>query len=64
VGRKQVDNPLNPASSATSDQEVGLPTDSERRPRTQIHPFVDLGFAAFAKIPKVLFETRICLPHA
>ena len=58
VGGEQVDHPLKPVSTTTSDQQIGRATDAKRRPRAQIHPFVDLRFAAVAEGAEVRFEAR------
>ncbi len=58
VGGEQVNHPLKPFSTTTSDQQIGRATDAKRRPRAQIHPLVDLRFAAVAECAEVLFEAR------
>jgi hypothetical protein len=63
VGCEQVDYPLKPVSTATSDHKVGRAADAKRRPRAQIDPFVNLRFAAFAERAEVLFEARGTVLH-
>jgi hypothetical protein len=58
VGGEQVDHPLKPVSTTTSDQKVGRAADAQRRPRAQIDALVDLRFAVFAERSEVLFEAR------
>ena len=58
VGGEQVDHPLKPVSTTTSDQQIGRATDAKRRPRAEIDSLVDLRFAAVAKRAEVLFEAR------
>ena len=58
VGGEQVDHPLKPVSTTTSDQQIGRATDAERRPRAQIDPLVDLRFTAVAERAEVLFKAR------
>ncbi len=58
MGGKQVENPLEPVSTATSDQQVGNATDAETCPGSQVDPIVDLGIASLAKIAQVLSEGR------
>jgi hypothetical protein len=63
MGGEQVDHPLKPVSTTTSDHKVGRAADTQRRPRAQIHPLVNLRFPAFADCAEVLFEVRGTVLH-
>lgn len=56
MGGEDVEDPLNPVSTATSDEKVGQATDSESRPRSQIHALMDLGLTVLPNTPEVFFE--------
>jgi hypothetical protein len=63
VGGEQVDHPLKPVSTTTSDHQIGRATDAKSRPCPQIDPLVNLRLAAFAEGTEVLFEARGTVLH-
>jgi hypothetical protein len=63
VGGKHVDDPLKPASTATSDEQVRLSTDAQRRPGSQIYSLVDLGLTILPDTSEVLFEIWRTVHH-
>jgi hypothetical protein len=63
VGGEQVDHPLKPVNTTTSDHQIGGATNAKRRPCPQIDPLVNLRFAAFAEGTEVLFEARGTVLH-
>jgi hypothetical protein len=60
---EQVEGPLKPVSTATSDQEVGHTADAEDCPGAQIHPLVDLRLAPYLKAAEVRFEAHEVVPE-
>jgi hypothetical protein len=56
MGGKEVEGGMNPVSSATSYEEVGLTADTQGGPRAKIYPLVEFWLATLPDVPKVLFE--------
>jgi hypothetical protein len=63
MGGENVECPLKPISTATSDEKVGLTTDPEGRPGSQIYSFVDLRLTVFPDTPEVHFEIGRPVQH-
>jgi len=63
VGGEQVEYPLKPVSTTTSDQQICRPADAKRGPGAQIDPLMDLRVTAFAEFAEVLFEARGTVLH-
>jgi hypothetical protein len=58
MGRENVNCPLKPVSTTTSDEEIGEATDAKGSPRPQIDALVNLGLSVLLNSSEVLFEIR------
>jgi hypothetical protein len=63
VGRKEVEGCLNPVSSTTTDQQVGLAAYAEGSPRPEVYPLVKLGLTPLSNVSEVLFEVSKGVLH-
>jgi hypothetical protein len=63
MGGENIEGPLKPVSTATTDEQVGQATDPESGPRSQIYAFVDLRLTVLPHTPEVLFEIRRPVLH-
>jgi hypothetical protein len=63
MGREDVEGPLKPVSTTTSDEKVRQTADPETRPGPQIYALVDLGFPAFPNTSEVLSEIWGSVQH-
>ena len=63
MGGENVESPLKPVSTATSDEQVRQSTNPESRPGPQIDALVDLRLTVFPDTPEVLFEIGRPVQH-